>query len=415
MRTPLGEACEFIRGVTFSSGEGQKEKADGYVACLTTSGVQAEVAWSSRRFIPQKRVHKSRQMLRKGDILISTANSKELVGKSCIVHSVIFPCTFGAFVTVARSNNSTYPPYLAYLMQSKGFMTWCYHASSNTTNISNLRISELNELPILLPALDEQRRISALLDNVDRLRHTRRYTQHLSEAFLQSVFLEMFGDPVINPKGWKKIRIRDTATRISDGPFGSDLKSSHYRDSGVRVLRLQNIGVGELIDNDRAYISREHFDSLIQHRCLPGDVIVGTMGDPNLRACVLPPSIHEALNKADCVQIRPNLACVYPEYLCCLLNLPGTLLLASGMILGQTRSRISMGRLAELILPIAPLNEQERFVTIVHRVERLRQQQAEATRQADHLFGSLLHLEFERENDPTVSSAQDTRTAIVSR
>jgi len=152
--------------------------------------------------------------------------------------------------------------------------------------------------------------------------------------------------------------------------------------------------LGELINDDKAYIAREHFESLIQHRCVSGDVIVGTMGDPNLRACVLPPSVPEALNKADCVQIRADVKRVQPEYLCWLLNLPGTLLLASGMILGQTRSRISMGRLAELIVPIAPLTEQAKFVAVVHEVERLRQQQIEADRQAEYLFQTLLHRAF---------------------
>ncbi len=81
----LGELCEFVRGITFPSGEGKPEPFMGSIACLTTSGVQEDVAWQSRRFVQRARVSNERQMLRPGDILISTANSKELVGKSCIV------------------------------------------------------------------------------------------------------------------------------------------------------------------------------------------------------------------------------------------------------------------------------------------------------------------------------------------
>jgi type I restriction enzyme S subunit len=74
----LGEIAEAIRGVTFSGGETSLEVFPEGVACLTTSGVQDDVNWSSRRFIPRRSVSNSKQLLRLNDILISTANSKEL-------------------------------------------------------------------------------------------------------------------------------------------------------------------------------------------------------------------------------------------------------------------------------------------------------------------------------------------------
>ena len=56
---------------------------------------------------------------------------------------------------------------------------------------------------IPLPPLPEQQRIAAILERADRLRRLRRYALELSEGYLQAVFVEMFGDPVRNPKGWK--------------------------------------------------------------------------------------------------------------------------------------------------------------------------------------------------------------------
>jgi len=256
---------------------------------------------------------------------------------------------------------------------------------------------DLESIQFPLIKLSEQKRIAAILDKADRLRRTRRYAQQLSDTFLQSVFGRMFGDPVKNPKEWPVMPLRQIAEKFSDGPFGSYLKTEHYTHSGVRVIRLQNIGIGEFLDDDKEYISESHFETLLKHGCVPGDVIVGTMGDPNLRACILPNTIHEALNKADCVQIRPDSTKAKAEYICWLLNLPHTLFLATGMILGQTRSRISMGRLAELQVPIAPLALQEKFALIVQRFERLRAQQREAARQAEHLFQTLLHRAFRGE------------------
>jgi len=262
----------------------------------------------------------------------------------------------------------------------------------------NKEIFESFRIP--LPSTSEQKRIASILAKADRLRSLRRYALELSSTYLQTVFLEMFGDPVTNPKNWQIRPLRSISLKFSDGPFGSNLKTEHYTSSGIRVIRLQNIGVGQLINDDKAYISEAHFATLDKHRCLPGDVIVGTLGDPNLRACILPSFFSVAVNKADCVQIRvdPNEATT--EYICWLLNLPHTLFLAKGMIHGQTRDRINMGRLAELKVPIPPLSPQEHFSLIVQRYDRLRIQQREALRQADHLFQTLLYLAFHAELEP---------------
>jgi type I restriction enzyme, S subunit len=233
-----------------------------------------------------------------------------------------------------------------------------------------------------------------------------RAAHELGDALLQFVFLEMFGDPLVNDKGWKVRTLRSVSSKFSDGLFGSDLKSEHYVSEGVRVICLQNIGIGNLIDNDQAYISEEHFAELSKHRCLPGDVIVGTMGDPNLRAMILPDSIPRALNKADCVQARVNPKICNNQFICWLVNMPQTLQLASGMIHGQTRARINMGRLAELEVPIPPLSLQEEFVGVVARVESLplaakrlgdfvRGRMGESTRQVEGLFESLLSQSFD--------------------
>ena len=172
------------------------------------------------------------------------------------------------------------------------------------------------------------------------------------------------------------------------------MKSEHYVPNGVRVIRLQNIGVGKLIDDDQAFISEEHFAELSKHQCLPGDVIVGTLGDPNLRAIILPHSIPQALNKADCVQIRVNPKICNNQFVCWLMNMPQTLQLASGLIHGQTRARINMGRLAELEVPVPPLSLQEEFAGVVARVESLRGRMSEGERQVEGLFESLLSESF---------------------
>jgi type I restriction enzyme S subunit len=88
----------------------------------------------------------------------------------------------------------------------------------------------------------------------------------------------------------------------SDGPFGSKLKTEHYAPAGARVVRLQNIGDGEFDDGDRAYISLSYYAELRRYALLPNDILVAGLGDENHpvgRACLLPPELRPAINKAD--------------------------------------------------------------------------------------------------------------------
>ena len=327
-----------------------------------------------------------------GDVLIS--RMADPIGRACIVPQLPFPSVTAVDVTIVRiDKNIAEPEFIMHLCNSPSMREKIDRAVRGTTRARITR-TELGELEIPLPPLPEQKRIASLLARADRLRQLRRTAHDLGESLLQSVFLEMFGDPLVNDKGWKVRTLRSVSSKFSDGPFGSDLKSEHYVSEGVRVIRLQNIGVGNLIDDDKAYITEEHFAELSKHQCLPGDVIVGTLGDPNLRAIILPPSIPQALNKADCVQIRVNPKICNNQFVCWLLNMPQTLQLASGMIHGQTRARINMGRLAELEVPIPPLNLQEEFAGVVARVESLRGRMSEGERQVEGLFESLLAESF---------------------
>jgi type I restriction enzyme S subunit len=96
--------------------------------------------------------------------------------------------------------------YLWAFLLTPSFVEW---ASANVSGANLPRISpkllEKHEIP--LPPLPEQKRIAAILAKADRLRRLRRYARELSDTYLQSVFLEMFGDPVSNPMGWEKTRL----------------------------------------------------------------------------------------------------------------------------------------------------------------------------------------------------------------
>jgi type I restriction enzyme S subunit len=327
--------------------------------------------WTDIRFIsPQKAKELSRSKVSTGDILMVKIGS---IGYSAIVpelHGHSFAIIPANLAKITPDPEKIYTPYLHHWLKSQ-FVKNHLTALASKTAQPALSLGKIKAVPVPLPPLPEQRRIAAILDHADALRAKRRAAIAKLDSLAQSIFLDMFGDPALNPKKWPMTSLGSMSLIFSDGPFGSNLKSEHYSETGVRVIRLQNIGVGKFLENDAAFVTEEHFAALARHTCRPGDVLIGTLGDPNLRACILPASVERALNKADCVQMRPDPKLANSAYVCALLNSRSTEKMARSLIQGQTRLRISMGRLRELNVPLPPLEIQNRFAQNLERVNNL--------------------------------------------
>lgn len=167
------------------------------------------------------------------------------------------------------------------------------------------------------------------------------------------------------PRGWAVATIEELAAErgVTDGPFGSNLKTEHYTESGPRVVRLQNIGDGVFRD-EKAHISDEHFDRLTKHAVEPSDVLVASLGEQLPRACMAPESLGPAIVKADCIRVRAG-AGVVPALLMWSLNAPQTRQRVGESIKGVGRPRVNLGDLRALELAIPPLPEQERIVAAI--------------------------------------------------
>ncbi|KJE24853.1 restriction endonuclease S subunit [Frankia torreyi] len=170
------------------------------------------------------------------------------------------------------------------------------------------------------------------------------------------------------PLGWEWACLEDLlaveSRAITDGPFGSNLASRHYTASGVRVIRLQNIGDGIFNDEDRAYIADDHFESLRAHEVCAGDLIVASLGDNLPRVCIMPKFDVSAIVKADCIRVRPHHS-IDPHWLLYFLSAPQSRSYAASRIRGVGRPRLGLGELRRMPLPVPPLAEQRRIVTVL--------------------------------------------------
>lgn len=152
----------------------------------------------------------------------------------------------------------------------------------------------------------------------------------------------------------------DEPRAITDGPFGSNLASRHYTESGPRVVRLQNIGDGRFIDEE-ARISQEHFESLRAHEVKAGDLLVASLGEVLPRACVAPAYLGPAIVKADCIRVRlrPD---VDQRWVLYAMQRPELRRWADEHRHGVGRPRLGLKVIRQIPVPVPPIAEQRRIV-----------------------------------------------------
>jgi len=220
-------------------------------------------------------------------------------------------CANTTFVLESKDPAVLLPELLPFIMQTEVFHEYSITNSKGSVN-PYINSSDLAEYEFALPPLAEQRQIAAVLWAAEEVKSNYQELVATTRLFWNAAATEYFSETGLAfDSGTKKgVRLGDLLDYSSDGPFGSKLKTAHYTEDGVRVIRLQNINDRSFNDDDKAYISESYYqNTLTGYTVRPGDVIVAGLGDDNIqpgRACIVPDSLGLAVNKADCYCLRPK-------------------------------------------------------------------------------------------------------------
>jgi type I restriction enzyme S subunit len=189
--TQLGVASQVVRGITFPASAKDIQPDNSNVCCLRTSNIQKDIDWTDIYFIPRSYVKRDEQLVVPGDILMSMANSYDLVGKVAVAKAVDYPTAFGAFLSAIRPTGIIDGQYLFHLIRTTFVQTEIRLGSTQTTNIANISIASLSEIPIPLAPLAEQKviadKLDALLAQVDTLKARLDAILAILKRFRQSV------------------------------------------------------------------------------------------------------------------------------------------------------------------------------------------------------------------------------------
>ncbi|WP_422844660.1 restriction endonuclease subunit S [Acidovorax sp. M2(2025)] len=251
--------------------------------------------------------------------------------------------------------------------------------------------SFLADLAIPLPPLEEQRRIAAILDQAETLRTQRRTALALLDSLTQSLFLNMFGDPVTNPKKLPLFRGDEICSRITVGIVVQP--SSYYRSEGVPALRSLNIRPNKVVMENLVYFSSEDNETkLAKTRVRKGDVLLVRTGQPGT-AAVVPPEL-DGVNAIDILIATPDTSKVLADYLCYFFNSDAGKKLVLGAQRGQVQKHLNVGAMNAALIPIPPLPLQQTFATRIASIEALKATHRRALAALDALVASLQQRAF---------------------
>lgn len=308
--------------------------------------------------------------LKPGDVLVTEGSgSRSVVGASAVWNGELpgVVCFQNTLLRL-RPRSATDPRFLAW---------WCRYARNaglfasiaTGANIFHVSADRVRSLPMSYLPPAEQEAIADFLDTetarIDALiTRKRRMIELVRERFLQSVDSKF--------KALEHVP-RHKLTWLShtwcDGPFGSSLTSAHYSDSGARVVRLGNLGRGEFVNLDEAFVSVEYFQSLRRHEVLEGDLIVAGLGDekrPLARACVAP-ELGPAMVKADCFRFRLRTELVSPDFVAWYLSSPSAVAGSAVLAQGSTRARANLATVCGLRVPLPHQTVQQLVVEGIQR------------------------------------------------
>ncbi|MEA5486320.1 MULTISPECIES: restriction endonuclease subunit S [Pseudanabaena] len=174
------------------------------------------------------------------------------------------------------------------------------------------------------------------------------------------------------PMGWELTKMEDLVidpkSDIVDGPFGSNLKASEYQDTGIPIIRLQNIDRNRFINSNIKFVSPEKAESLARHSFVKGNIAITKLGEPLGKACIIPDFLEKGIIVADIVRVRVDEDKVNSTYLTYSINSQDVIEQLQNQTKGTTRARVNLSHIREIQIPLPPLNEQRR---IVEKVEAL--------------------------------------------
>lgn len=385
-KTRICDIAEQIRGVSYKPSDIHDTLNDNSVILLRANNIfDGKINFDDVVYVDKSKVSE-KQYLKKGDILIcASSGSKQLVGKAA---SVTFDaeCTFGAFCKVVRPIGNI-ADYLGIYFQSNAYRRKISELAigANINNIKNEHIDSL-EIPAYNGILTDSF-VDKIFKTQTIIEKRRQQLQQLDEL-VKARFVELFGDTILNPFGWKK-DLLGTVCDVRDGTHDAP----QYYESGYPLVTSKNVTGGKIDLTDCSLICEADFKKINERSKVDiGDIImpmIGTVGKP----VIVDIEPNFAIKNVSLIKFKAD-SRVLNIYIRALLQSDYFDDAVLSKVRGGTQKFISLGDIRKLEVLVPPMELQEQFATFIKQTDKSKFVVQKALDEAQLLFDSLMQEYF---------------------
>ena len=350
------------------------------------------VNWSTVPLCEADKQDTIKYALAEGDIVF--ARTGATTGKSYLIRHCPQNSIFASYLIRVRPSKDVDSGYLSRFFQTSSYWRQINLNTSGTAQ-GGVNATKLKTLLVPLPPLEEQRRIAAILDKADGVRRKRKEAIRLTEELLRSTFLEMFGDPVTNPKGWEVKRLGEICTNFQNG-IG---KNSEHYGHGSKVANISDLYEWHRFIPEKYSLLDVTPKEIEKYSLMRGDLLFvrSSVKREGVAVCSVYDSDEICLFSSFMIRVRPRTDLINPEFLSLMLRTPP---MRNRLILGSNTStitNISQPVLSKIEVVVPPIKTQNLITKVTKNIEESVRCHLQALEQSENLFNSLLQRAFRGE------------------
>ncbi|EHR40709.1 restriction endonuclease subunit S [Alishewanella jeotgali] len=367
----LGSVVSFIGGSQPPKSEFKYEAQDGYVRLLQIRDYKSD---DNLTYIPAK---STKKFCSKDDVMIGRYGPP--------VFQILrgLEGAYNVALMKAQPSELVDKDYLYYFLKQEKLFRLIDGLSQRTAGQSGVDMDALKAYPMILPPVAEQKRIAAILDKADAIRRKRQQAIQLADDFLRAVFLEMFGDPVTNPKGWDRQSLDRVAPVLP-------LKKKVAEHENVWLINLDAIEAqsGKIIH--KLIVPYAEVGSSTNH--FNETHVLYSKLRPYLNKVVIPNS--EGMATSELLTLLPSPKKITREFLATYLRSNAFVSWANTKVAGAKMPRLSTVELKKHQIFVPPLQLQQEFSQKFRHVLDMAERSNEVLKNNDSFFSCLSQKAF---------------------
>lgn len=358
---PLGEICTIQGGGTPS--RKQPEFYGGDIPWLTVKDLKSHNIVGAQETITDAGVNNSAtRMLPPNTVVVATRISVGAVGIARV------PVAINQDLKGLIVDPRVSPDYLAWFLRARRSVLEAKASGSTVKGITN---SVLASLSIPVPSIVEQRRIVDLLERAAEIRRRTEAADAKARTIIRALFLDTFGDPATNPKGWQRIALGEA---ILEGPQNGLYRPASDYGGGVRILRIDSFDGGSIVPQDELKRLRIDAGTAEKFGLRQNDIVINRVNSPSHlgKSALIPELTEPVVFESNMMRLRVDPNLLLPQVVASMLQLDSV---RRGLIKNAkhaiNQSSVNQGDVKGVEIFAPPLPLQASFVEQVGRIRTI--------------------------------------------